>query len=157
MIERMTLNGEGFRFFFDNKYGPEQEWMGAVITLQFLPPLQELTVKTRQTDHSFINPDDLRDLITYFEHHMTKLKNNENTDSEVFLTEELNFRIQALEGIVAFPSEEFFWIRCFIKAGLGENGRLVYIGGESSVTFQQVRAFLRDIQTFLDERRNKDS
>ncbi|MDQ2714512.1 MAG: hypothetical protein M3Z08_06370 [Chloroflexota bacterium] len=150
MLEQIVLETAGFRFSFDIDYNwTDQEYMGMIVTLQMLPPLRDLTLRS---ERSSIAVSDLRELQTYIEQHMVKI--GETTDyieSDVFLNWELGFKIHALSGEVEPSGDGMFSIICSVNIGKTSDGSRVYLGGESGVTFEQARAFLQDIQTFLDQ------
>lgn len=150
MLKQMVLKTEGFHFSFDVDYaqtGPQ--YCGMVVTFRLLPPLPELEASSEETS---IAIDDLRRLQEYFEQHMAKLLATDgNVEADVFVNWELGFQIQALVGEAESPTDGTFSIRCQVNAGKSENGYRTYVGGESNLTFEQARAFIRDIQTFIDE------
>lgn len=146
----MTLETGGFRFSFDVDYTwTNQEYMGMIVTLQLHSSLQEMTLQSERTSISIA---DLNRLVSYFEQHMVRLREkNGDAEADVFVNEDLGFQLQALVGSVEPPMDEMFGISCMVNIGKGADGFRVYAGGESSTTFEQVRAFIRDIQTFIDE------
>lgn len=150
MIEQITLETGGFHFSFDIDYAwTNQEYVGMVVTFQLLPPLQETAFHSARTSISIA---DLRRLILYFEQHMIALEErNGDAESDVFVNEELDFQLRALVGNVEPPMDEMFGISCMVNVGMGGDGFRVYIGGESNITFEQTRAFIRNVQTFIDE------
>ncbi|MBV9391209.1 MAG: hypothetical protein JOY96_04875 [Verrucomicrobia bacterium] len=150
MLQQMVLETEGFRFAFHVDYGrTDQQYLGMTVTFQLLSPLPEMTLSSERTS---IAVADLHHLLEYFEQHMTRLKEkNGDAEADVFLNWELGFQLQALAGNVEPPMDEMFSIRCLLNVGKGKNGHRVYVGGESDVTFEQARAFMRDIQSFIDE------
>ena len=84
---------------------------------------------------------------------MAKLKEKDgDVQSDVFLNWELGFKLQAFEGNIDSPGDESFTIFCLVNISENEAESChVYVGGESNVTFEQVRAFTRAIQMFTDE------
>lgn len=150
MIEQIILETGGFRFSFDVDYAwTNQEYVGMVVTFRLLSPQQEMTLHSARTSIAIA---DLRRLILYFEQHMEKLKEqNGDAEADVFVNEELDFQLQALVGNVEPPMDEMFGISCMVNVGLGRDNFRVYVGGESNITFEQARAFIRDVQMFIDE------
>lgn len=160
MIEQIILETKGFRFSFNADYKltdfVDHEWakndevyLDMVVTFQLLPPLPELTVHSEKTSISTV---DFRDLIAYFEQHMAKLREaNGDAVSDAFVNKELGFQLQAFEGDVEPPMDDMFSLSCQVIVGKTEEGERVYVGGECSVTFEQIQAFIRDTQAFLDE------
>lgn len=150
MIEQIVLETEGFRFSFNIDYGwTDQEYLGMIVMFQLLRPLPELVVRSERTSISIV---DLRRLQMYMEQHMEKMKEkNGDAISDAFVNWELGFQLQAFEGNVEPPMDDMFSISCQVNVGNGRNGHRVFVGGESDVTFEQARAFLHDIHTFLNE------
>ncbi len=150
MLEQIVLETAGFRFSFDIDYNwTDQEYMGMIVTLQMLPPLRDLTLRS---ERSSIAVSDLRELQTYIDQHMVKIREtNVDGDSYVFLNWELGFKIQASSGEVEPSGDGTFSIICSVNIGKASDGTRVFLGGESWLTFDQARAFLQDIQTFLDQ------
>jgi hypothetical protein len=85
-------------------------------------------------------------LAGYFEEHIAQLRQNPDSESQVFVPTELGFHVQALAGEVDQDREGEFSVRFFVNVGQSKvKGHRVYVGGESVVTLEQVRTFLTSL------------
>ena len=74
---------------------------------------------------------------------MAQLRWHPDHESQVFVPLELGFQLQALPGEVDQDGAGECSIRVLVNVGQSPiKGHRVYVGGESVVTFDQMRAFL---------------
>ncbi len=149
MIEKITLQAEGFQFSFEVDYGrTDQEYVGMIVSFQLVPHLQSMSI---HSDKTSISVKDLQRLIEYFEQHVAHIQDNPSYNSDVFLNWELGFQLQALAGeIDSLDDEEgYFDIMCLVN--VGDRETRVYAGGESNVTLKDAKAFTETIKALLEE------
>lgn len=103
----------------------------------------------------------LYELATYLEQHIADLQKNPQSETYTFVPIDLQFQMQALEGIVIPEEDGEFGLRFMVNMGTPdeESGR-VYVGGESTLTVENARRFIATIRQVLadmsytyDERR----
>jgi hypothetical protein len=103
------------------------------------------------SEKALIKLNDLIELKKYFKDHMENLRNKPQDDSYVFVDHTLSYQIHALCGDVDKGKEE----GCFSIVSMVNIGKTyptkdsTYIGGESTITFQQVEEFIVSIDNLV--------
>ncbi len=92
---------------------------------------------------------DIQALIDYFEQHIANLQDNPWSDSATFVPLDLHFQMQALAGEVSSPDDGAFSLRCMVNVGQVEGCSRTYVGGEASVSLEQVSAFTSSLRAVL--------
>ena len=151
MKKKCVLETNGYRVFFHFRsvQTPEADYVESIVQFQIDSRLQELLVRSVPT---LIHFKDLQRLVTYFEQHIAALKEDSNSESHTFVTYGLGFQAQALSGSVLSESEGFFTIQFMVNVGQAYKGACsTYVGGESQVTFANIRSFTASLQAVVNE------
>ncbi len=145
----METNGYRISFNLKSVEGTEVDFVDSIVEFQLDPRIGELLVRSVP---AFIHFKDLQRLVTYFEQHIAALKEDPNSESYTFVTYNLGFQVQALSGSVLTESEGFFTIVFTVNVGQAYEGACsTYVGGESVVTFENIRSFTSSLQAALAE------
>lgn len=150
MFTQCLLETYGYQVFFELK-SLENNTNLVDLAIQFIlnPRLRELSVKS---EPSFIAIKDLRRLVSYLEQHIDSLKQNSNSISNTFLENGLGFQIQAFEGSVYSESEGDFTLQFMVNVGQPRKRcSRIYVGGESEITFENIKRFTSSINVALTE------
>ncbi|AVH68151.1 hypothetical protein [Nostoc sp. 'Peltigera membranacea cyanobiont' N6] len=142
----LKTNGYELKFYLGVA---ENHFLDAEIEFSVKPELlQRVFVKSKKIKISF---DDLRRLINYFRNHMQSLKVDANHESYTFTDYNLVYQIQALCGFISSNTEEsYFSIISMINVGkINPSSDSTYIGGESTISFNQVENFIISLENLL--------
>lgn len=151
MIRKAILETNGYQIVFNLKSvdKPQADFVDSIVEFQLDSRLGELSARSIPT---FIHFKDLQRLVTYFQQHIATLKENSDSDSHAFVTYGSGFVIQAFSGSVLSESEGFFTIQFMVNVGEAyEKACSTYVGGESVVTFANIRNFTSSLQAALNE------
>lgn len=151
MKKQCILETNGYRVVFTLKsvQKTKADFVDSICEFQLDPRLGELLARSVPT---FIHFKDLQRLVTYFEQHITTLREDPNSESHTFVTYNLDFQVQALSGDILSEGEGLFTIRFMVNVGQAhEKACSTYVGGESVVTFANIRSFTASLQAALDE------
>jgi hypothetical protein len=110
--------------------------------------LQQVCIKSEKFK---ISLDDLRHLLNYLRSHMQSLQSDENHESYSFSDYNLAYRMQALCGFASSdPKESYFSIISMVNIGRpNPSGDSVYIGGESTISFERVEEFITSLEELI--------
>jgi hypothetical protein len=148
MTKKCILKTDGYQISFDvRNVASADEYVDVAVELILDQYLGDIVVKSTPT---LIALHDLSRLVKYFERHMVQLLHHPDYQSEIFLPMELGFQIQALAGEAYTENEGGFSLCCLLNVGKSkETGHRVYVGGESVVTFKDIKIFLSSLHEIL--------
>ena len=151
MSRKCLLETNGYQILLHLKRveTTEEELFDTIFEFKLNPSLGETLVRSIPT---IITLKDLQSLITYFEQHITNLKEDHNSESHTFVTRSLDFQVQASSGNIFSESEGVFTIVFMVNVGKAYEGACsTYLGGETLVTVENIRSFTSSLQAALVE------
>jgi hypothetical protein len=121
--------------------------LDVVVELSVCPELGRFTVKSVP---NFVSVADMRRLVHYLEEHISRLIEDASHESVPFVPLELGFQVQALAGDVGSENEGDFTLRFLVNIGRSPvDGTGVYVGAESVIEVENVRAFAASLEALL--------
>lgn len=150
MIGKCLLETDGYKIIFELKsLETSKKDVDLIVEFHLNPHLGSLVVKSVPT---FTAIKDLERLVNYFEEHIARLKVDPDNESSIFITYGLGFQIQALSGEVRSLSDGEFTMRFMANVGkIDFEASRTYVGGESSVTLENITNFTSSLQGILRE------
>ena len=148
-IVTLETNGYYLIFCFDSSNNQSKSFVSTEIKFSTKPELlQKVFVQSEKFGMRFI---DIRDFLNYLKDHMKALKTNQDHESYTFLDYNLTYQIQALSGFASSNiNESYFSIRSMVNIGkINTSVDSNYIGGESTITFNQARKFISSLETII--------
>jgi hypothetical protein len=151
MQDLITLktNGYELRFYLSySKNNPNSFFDSKIQFLTNSDSLQKISVISEKV---LIKFESLISLVNYFRNHINKLKSNSEEVSIVFVDTTLSYQIHALSGeAFANIEDSYFSINSMVNIGKAiPSGDSVYIGGESTVSFNQIENFITSLEKLL--------
>lgn len=153
MNQKCFLETEGSQIIFDLSSLPTKKELDLVVHFRLDPQMGRFCVSSIPT---FIAINDLQRLISYFEEHITDLRNDPDSQSHTFVPLGLGFQLQALSGEIFTENKASldgeFTLRFMINVGRSHNeATSVYVGGEMVVTLTQIQDFIMSLQMTVRE------
>lgn len=147
MKDTVTLQANGYRIVFHFRpVTSSPRHLDLVTSFALDPMIGNFTISSVPT---FITLDDLEELATYFEQHLTHLQHDPDSESDTFVPLELGFKVTALSGKVVDGDEGEFSPDFKINVGSHAQGTRVYVGAKATVDVRQIRRFIADLRAAL--------
>jgi hypothetical protein len=100
---------------------------------------------------------DIASLASYLSEHVLRLLKGAGDESIPFVTMELGFELQALEGEAISDSEGEFTLRLMVNLGqISREGPRVYVGGQAVVSVENVRKFIASLDALIQSIHDAD-
>lgn len=148
MVSKCLLETEGYQILLElRSLETSKKDVDMIVEFTLNPHLGSISV---QSIPGLIALKDLQRLITYFEEHIDRLKQDPDSESYTFVTYGLGFQVQALSGEVRSPDDGEFTVRFMVNVGQGKfEASRTYVGGESEVTLKNIKRFISSLQLVL--------
>lgn len=148
----LETNGYYLYFCFDFSENIGNNLVSTEISFLTKPEIsQEVCVKSERFKMNF---NDIKRLSNYFKNHIKTLKTNVNSESHTFVDYSLTYQIQALCGFVSSDKNvSYFTISSMVNVGKTNTSNFsTYIGGESTISFNQVENFINSLEDVISYR-----
>ncbi|EAZ89524.1 hypothetical protein [Crocosphaera chwakensis] len=145
----LETHGYELKFYFDFSENIENYLVKTEI--QFLTKAEFLQRVFVKSPKFIMRLDDLNRLSQYLKDHIKILETNPDHESYTFVDYSLTYQIQALCGEVSSNINASYFSICSM-VNIGRTNPLntsTYVGGESTINFNQVENFITSSETLL--------
>lgn len=145
----LETNGYYLHFYFDFPENIGNNLVSTEIKFLTKPEIsQKVCVESEKFRMHF---DNIQKLSNYLKNHIKALETNADHESHIFLDYNLTYRIQALCGFVSSDKNvSYFTICSMVNIGKTSTSNFsTYIGGESTVTFNQAQKFIDSLENLI--------
>lgn len=148
MSHLCTLETDGYRVLFNIRgFEADHDYLTWNVEFQLDPQLGHVLLKSI---HNSIAVKDLLRLVEYLEQHITKLREDPCSTSDVFVEWELGFEAQAFSGDIISEREGAFNLVFMVNVGKAlEDDTNTYIGGDSVITVENIQRFASEVRGTL--------